>query len=60
LACAGSFLEEPIILPGEGSEMSAADTSLLIDQFHMLYYSAAEAGLGAIGYTHAGSNGKKF
>jgi cephalosporin hydroxylase len=42
VASAGSFLEEPIILPGEGSEMGTADTSLLIDQFHTLYYDRKE------------------
>ena len=41
-ARAGSFLDEPIILPVEGSEMSKVDTSLLIDQFHTLYYDRKE------------------
>jgi cephalosporin hydroxylase len=39
---AGSFPEEPIILPAEGGEMSTADAFSLIDQFHTLYYSSRE------------------
>jgi cephalosporin hydroxylase len=42
MARAGSFREEPIILPVEGSEMNSVDTSLLIDQFHTLYYDHNE------------------
>jgi cephalosporin hydroxylase len=42
MVCAGSFLEEPIILPVEGSEMSTTDASSLIDQFHTLYYDGKE------------------
>ncbi len=42
MASAGSFPEEPIILPAEGSEMSTAGAFSLIDQFHTLYYSSRE------------------
>jgi cephalosporin hydroxylase len=42
MAGAGSFLEEPIILPVEGSDMNPAGTSSLVDQFHRLYYDHRE------------------
>jgi cephalosporin hydroxylase len=42
VVCVGSFLEEPIILPVEGSEMNSADASSLTDQFHTLYYDRKE------------------
>jgi cephalosporin hydroxylase len=39
---AGPFPEEPIILRVEGRDMSPADTSSLVDQFHRLYYGRRE------------------